>query len=601
MLAPALIILMTFSSFTFAGLIKRSEPYRPCEIALAKYINGNQFVTEFGTHRVNFWYEEFDANWMLSTFSEKSELIESIRMLKAFLNNDPIFNKNLENFINQAISQNKIMFSEVKAIFREKNINKTLISFASLEKGAKNSIRLKIADDPAALKAWLDINKSKKLSKFYQNEYQRILFSLDFTKEEFELLGKNYKPTGKIDDLKRFEDYMDFIKYRNIDYRLKAIADIKNIHTPIGNVSGTPATAFKEYKIKINEYRARREKFHFERHKKNNQGDVSEEKLLHAKLRAKHEASLYQKLLAGCKGNFKSPSLKSATRKFKNFKIASSLGFGMWGYTNANKDKLDPNLSNFDQLKIELGLGDGIKKVGDDYDAYWYRRLMYEIGSGLAFTWVNNLIITNPGMTAFKKGWSGYLKFSVMDGINAWGYDGAFAGDPKKVQEEFEKLRRDPNFQKRLEEILKEVYDKTSKNSVKKILDEHFNMSASTSKEDLEKITLEDLQSSEAQELIMELLAERMYLNSMGDIPLFQTGSTGTDRWFFYRLYNIPNTIKSVAVDLLIFRIMCMNSGSNSSKLDTAKAFLISLAIQLIDKRITTPILYEPRRKAINQ
>lgn len=606
-IALIFIVLLSFNSFS-KGIFQNGRALTMCEVQLTRYMNSAKFVREFGTASANFWYKDFDPKWMLSTFKTKEDIKKALLFLKEYATLDPIFIKNYKNFIETAMLMDRISLPEMKEIFKTRKAGSYVVSFAegpqavkALKKVKKHLIQFTYDPDRNSVLALKKILAKKKMSPFYQKEYRRILYGAGLSEEEYKLLAEVYVPRNKISDLKVFEDFIDYIKPRTQQYKKEALKKINSIFTPWDSTKdGIHISLFKRFRQKVNDHRERRIQFELNRRKTNGE-EISENVKRYAVHKAKKETNIFRKLLISCGGTVKSKSLKSATKKFKKFKIGMSLFFGVYGYTEANFDKLDANYSILELFKKEMGLKSDVKELSEDADPYWFRRFFYETGVGLAFTFVNNLIITNPSTSAFHKGWNGYLKFSTMDAANAWGYDYLFKEDPKEIKKEFEKLRQDPEFQKKLLAILKEVEKNNPDTSIKKFMDKYFNFSVLKSKDDLEKITLEDLETEEARELVMELLAERAYQNGMGDIPIFQTGNTGMDRWVFYRAYNIPNTIKSVAVDLLLFNIMCMASGENATTRKKAIAFLSAVGIQLADKWITAKIHYPIRRKAVNQ
>lgn len=246
-----------------------------------------------------------------------------------------------------------------------------------------------------------------------------------------------------------------------------------------------------------------------------------------------------------------------------------------------------------------------------DTDPYWFERMGYEWAIGLAFTVVGNKIVTNSSTSFFRKYLEGYAKFSVLDGVNAYGYDALFGKhsyiryfqqiykgkdlEPSEIEKEFEKLKNSPTFEEDFAALMAYVEEKSKENNTKNFLDKHFNLSTYSSLDDEFRITQEDLETAEAQEVIMELLAERMYLQNMGNWPIFQTGNTGADRWSFYRVRNIIWDMKGLAVNLAIFQIMCREP------LGKIGSWGLILALYFGDTMFSGDLTYGMRRDAINQ
>ena len=112
---------------------------------------------------------------------------------------------------------------------------------------------------------------------------------------------------------------------------------------------------------------------------------------------------------------------------------------------------------------------------------------------------------------------------------------------------------------------------------------------------DDDRITQEDLETEEGREMMMELLAERMYLQNMGNWPVFQTGNTGLDRWSFYRMRNIVWDMKGLALNIAIFQIMCREP------LGKVGSWGLILGLVLGDQFFSGDLTYGMRRDAINQ
>ena len=164
-----------------------------------------------------------------------------------------------------------------------------------------------------------------------------------------------------------------------------------------------------------------------------------------------------------------------------------------------------------------------------------------------------------------------------------------------EIEKEFDKLKKSPSFEKDVKELFAVLEQRSKDRNVKNFLDDYFNLSVYDSSLDPEKITQEDLESEEAREMMIELLAERMYLDNMGNVPLFQTGNKGADRWAFYRTMGIATSVKGLLLDLAIFRVLC------TEPLGPIGSWGLALGIVFSDKYIMGDFTYQFRRDAINQ
>jgi len=318
-----------------------------------------------------------------------------------------------------------------------------------------------------------------------------------------------------------------------------------------------------------------------------NSTELSEELVKRAKQMAKGEANVFSKLLNGCNSGG-SARMQSAARKFKRFKLALAVGGTPFFYLTKNWDKKEE-------------------------DPFFWEKLGQEMAIGLFFTMVGNKIVTNTNQGFWAKYLEGYVKFSGLDLISAGSYDALFGANsyvryfqqiykggeipPSAVEEELKKLQESEDFEKDFQ-ALKDFMDEKAKDAnFKNFLDKHINLSTYSSLDDDYHITQEDLETEEAREVMMELLAEKIYLMNMGDWPIFQTGNKGMDRWAFYRGRNILFDMKGMAINLAIFEIMCrMPAGAAA-----IPHWGLILGLTLGDWMLSGSFTYNIRREAINQ
>lgn len=304
-----------------------------------------------------------------------------------------------------------------------------------------------------------------------------------------------------------------------------------------------------------------------------------------ARSRARGEASIYRKLINGCNGGG-SAQLASAAKKFGRFKMALALGGSPVFYLSKNWDKKDS-------------------------DPYFWEKLGQEMTMTIMFTLVSSKIVTNTNKGFWARYLDGYVKFAGLDMISSGSYDWLFGRQgyaryfqqfynggvlrPSEAEKEFEKLKNSPTFDEDVEALTAYLEKMSKKKNLKNWLDKYFNLSAYSSLEDNFRITQEDLESEEAREVMMALLAERMYLSNMGDWPLFQTGSAGTDRWAYYRAQNSFMDIKTMALNIAIFEIMCREP------LGKIGSWGLVLGLTVGNWFVSGKLSYGWRREAINQ
>jgi hypothetical protein len=318
-----------------------------------------------------------------------------------------------------------------------------------------------------------------------------------------------------------------------------------------------------------------------------NSTELSPKLIERARKMAKGEASVFSRLVNGCNSGG-SIKMQSAARKFKNFKLALAVGGTPFFYLTKNWDKRDE-------------------------DPFFWEKLGQEMAVGLFFTFVANKIVTNTNQGFWRKYLEGYVKFGMLDLANAASYDALFGANsyiryfqsiynggeltPSQVEVEFEKLKNSPNFEKDMAELMSFMEEKAQDANFKNLLDKYFNLSTYSSLGDDYKITQEDLETEEARDMMMELLAEKIYLMNMGDWPVFQTGNKGMDRWSFYRARNVLFDMKGMFINLAIFEIMCrMPAGAKG-----IPHWGLILGLTIGDWMLSGKFTYKIRREAINQ
>ena len=475
--------------------------------------------------------------------------------------------------------------------------------------------------------AIVNVVREAGLSSAMRKEYESVLRRSGLTQEQIEYAHKN----GMIlrDDQKSFERFKEYMVYLDYLPSYKVKNGLKNIEKIYAFDDETrffiPASALPTHKafiaqrnkvLKLESKRYSEIERDFKMQEKDKlmkeldeimeakaRGDaVDEERILQikrevddvglspsllkrARAQAQGEANIFRRLMNGCNGGG-SARLASATKKFKNFKIALALGGTPLFYLTKNWDKKDE-------------------------DPFFWEKLGQEMVMGLFFTLVANKIVTNTNKSFWARYLEGYVKFGSLDVLSAGSYELLFGPQsyirhfqqiykggpvaPNVIEEELEKLKESPTFEQDVKDLMAYLEEMSEKKNFKNLLDKHFNLSTYSSLDENFKITQEDLESEEAREIMLELLAEKMYLNSMGDWPILQTGNSGMDRWLFYRGRNVLFDIKSMALNIAMFEIMCREP------LGKVGSWGLVFALVLGDWMYTGDLTYNWRREAINQ
>lgn len=597
----------------------------PCEISFVKLLNGKLPAEVRGNAALNMWDERFNPELLLNDLKimkTKEARLDFLKNLKKLVYKDQDYVDNISSVVNMMVKKKMIGLEDIRSIFLKENFGAAKFYYSKTAKELTGKLNI----DESKLSVVKEIVADQSLSKTIQKEYSDILLFSNRTAEELEVAVKSgMKLRSDAKSLQQFKEYMEFLDLAKPKKALKGLKEVEKIydfnfkHSALTiDAINPPHKQFLAQKSRLRSFEEKRLreieknlKMQMDddlikemneirnREKMGLKVDKARKKELESKIddielnkglkkralnQAKGERRIYRKLMNGCNSG-DSKRLASAKKKFAKFKIALALGGTPLFYWMKNKDKIDK-------------------------DPYWYERLGYEWAVGLAFTFIGNKIVTNSNTSFWRKYLEGYAKFSALDGVSALGYDALFGKNsyiryfqqiykgkdlpPSEIEEEFEKLKNSPTFEEDIKGLMAYLNERASDNNVKNFLDNHLNLGAYSSLED-ERITQEDLETEEGREMMMELLAERMYLQNMGNWPVFQTGNTGLDRWSFYRMRNIVWDMKGLALNIAIFQIMCREP------LGKVGSWGLILGLVLGDQFFSGDITYGMRRDAINQ
>jgi hypothetical protein len=282
-----------------------------------------------------------------------------------------------------------------------------------------------------------------------------------------------------------------------------------------------------------------------------------------ARSKAREKSRIYENVSNGCKTKGSSPENKAAAKKFAKFKmfIGTTNTIGAYAYFNWDKDK----------------------------DLQWFSKLGYEISISMIMSWINSKILTNPNAGYVQKALMNYGTYAVSDIFSSIGYAKLFGTSNKKIEEEYEKLKNDPDFK----EKLKKLHNFLEEQKVDQNFIENFNHNFSDTNFDPEKISPADLESQEMRDMLTEIMSDQLYEENAGD--LLQTGSVAMDRYSFARMYGIYAVPKGIAVNLWIYHTLCMSS------INPKAAYLKATLIYMTDSIFNNVVYYKMRRTSINQ
>lgn len=592
--------------------IKNFKKLDPCEISFISLVNGKIPADIMKTEKLNMWSQKFSAVEFVDSFTEitsKVEKIDAINQLKRLAYKDQDYIDNLSDITNELLRRRVFTAKELKEVMLQ-TTDVSQVRFYYSNKLKKFSGKVEIDSDKYTLLS--RFVESQKLTRSMKKEYLNILMFSNRDANEFQYaINNGLKLRNDKKSLNQFKEYLEFIdasKKSQVKKAFRKIDEIYNFDYTYNLASYTsssllnPRKRFLIQKNRIQKYEKRRlQRLEKAFVKDNNGKKLSKAQKTRIVAQAKGEASIFNRLLNGCNGSG-GKSLKTAAKKFSRFKLGLSLTMTPTFYYIKNADKLDKDNENFDR--------------------YWFERLGYEMGMSFVFTYIGNWIFLKSGNGFLRKVggdfwgryFEGYFLFGALDGVNAGIYDVMFGSkgyaaivqkfyrpdlknyvsEETPLEARYKELIKSPDFEKQLKKLNDFLEARSKDSNIKNFLNERLNLYTYKSGDDLTKITLEDLETKEGKEFMMELLAEKMYADNMGQWEEFQTGSTGGDRWLFYRVRNTAWDLKGLISNLAIFQIMCREP------LGPRASWLLSLAIVGANELLSGPN-YKFRREMINQ
>mgnify|MGYP000341930561 CR=1 FL=1 len=595
-----------------------------CEVNFVRYLKGELPKDLNKNPMVNLWDERFNANLFLPQFRqlELEGRINLLEDLTKLIHKDKIYAQNVASLASRLRVENLVRKGDVTKLFLKRKYNHMSFYYSQ----SRHELTAQLFFDPEKLNFLNKTMANLDLSDFYRKEYRTALLQSNRNVDEIELAfesGMSFRQDMRsLEQFKAYLEFLDNAKPRTVKKGLQRIENIYDFNyrhglSPIDTYK-SPDKHFLSQQSRLKDFEKRRvselqrtyklhqdngvnaeidklaekeangffvriaEKLRLKR--KINESELPEALRKRAVSQARHEKKIYQKLLNGCNSG-SSQRLAGAKKKFSRFKFFLALGVAPVLYVKNNQERMKT-------------------------DPYFWEKIGHEMLMSILFTYVGNKLFTNTSTTFLKKYIEGYIKFGVLSYIEAVSYDELF-GDksliryfqqlykgelpPSKIEAEFEKLKNDPEFEKKVKELLAYLDEQSKKQNTKNTLDKYFNLSAYSSLDDDVRITREDLESEEAREMMMELIAERLYLENMGDWALFQTGNRGNDRFAFFRARNIIWDLKGLAINLAIFDIMCREP---FGKIGSWAAIL---SIIMGDQLLLGDVTYRYRSEAINQ
>jgi hypothetical protein len=623
-LTAVLLFLISFSLFakglpaSFGGHTRNA-----CEIAFVKVLNGKIPAQKTGLASLNYWDERFDPKMVMDdvrTLPDQESRLTFLKELQKLVHKDQTFVDNIASTASLMVERKLIALPDIKKLFLTPKFNNVTYFYSKTTK----TLTGKLDVDMEKLSFIEGIVSKAKLSKNRAKEYTDIMLQSNRSIDDFDLALQNgFKLRDDVRSQEQLRHYLEFLDSAKAPRVKKGMKQIEKIYdfnySQRFSLVDEVLPVYKKFlaqKSRISSFEKRRvseieeglkmqmNKEHIKEldaivarkakgekidpeevialRKKINENKLPKNLKKRALSQAKGEKSIFRKLMSGC-GSGGGKRLAGAKKKFMRFKFAVGLVGTPVFYYMKNKDKME-------------------------IDDYWYEKLGYEWAASIVFSYFGGKLVTGNG-GFFAKYAKGFFIFRGMDGVSSLSYDTLFGKSKhirkfmqmyrddlaeNEIEVEFNKLLESPTFEKDVRGLLAYLDKKTKERNTKFFIDKYFNTSAYNSL-DSDKITQEDLETEEGKEVMMELLAERMYMESMGDSPYFTTGNKGGDRWSFYAARATFWDMKSLAFNLALFQIMCKEPFGKVGSWGAV------IALYLGDQWLSGNLTYSWRRDAINQ
>jgi len=576
-------LILTFLNFIN---IAHGHIYKSCEVEFISHLSRIQQSQKVSNQFLNIWSSDFSpAQFYKEQLMNKNLTlqIETLEELSQLILKDELFLKNYISLFNFLFTKNKL-FKDIYLDLSYKVNNFYKLAYdTSLDKAYYT-----FNASPEKLRLVEDILSNDTLSSQLKIHYREIFLTNNITANELQLIKESLTQAQLANNFQDIKEYLGFLSLNDDAFRLKGIKEITNIFNSSYKPSKvslyfakSPSKQFLSLKYKVKSYE---ENIYVKNVFKEQElkGKLSNDDLVKIRNNSQKQASVFRNLLTRC-GKTGGKTSPGAAEKFAKFKLGLMLTLNPTMYVSTNYDKKDT-------------------------DPYFWEKLGHELAMGLMFTIVGNKIYTNNNTSFFTKYLDGFWKFSLLGLTETTSYDylfgeksmarhlkslyGTGSFSKSEVEVEMVKMLSSEDFSTELKKLTDFLDDHKKDNNLKNFLEKHF---TGTKSRDATKLTIEDLQSIEGREFLMELVAERIYLMNMGEWSIFQTGNKGYDRWLFYNSRNLLFDIKGLALNLAIFEMMC------TEPFGRVGSWAAILSMVFTDYYLSGSLTYQFRREAINQ
>lgn len=310
-----------------------------------------------------------------------------------------------------------------------------------------------------------------------------------------------------------------------------------------------------------------------------NHENIIKEKLASKKISSIEKIKRYEELYYGCRSFRPNDVNQNAVRDFKRFNLSLNLGTLAASYAFYNMDK--------------------------DIDAEWFKKLGYDIGVTLLFSYVGGNIQTKITDTQITKSLKGYFYGRIMGLTDVFIYGTVFNHEREEAEKRFEKLKKDPINNDEINKLLRlyekrDLYRKYKNELISNLKKLPHNISLGLKGNSIDEnnvdwnnLTKKDLEREEVQEVLVAASMAEIYAEKKGE--WIETGDAGLDRYVFNSIFFAVQIPKSITQNFITYRMLCM--GQDDPKISFAKAVFFNVSTSFL----VNQVFYGQREKAINQ
>ena len=574
------------------------KSYNPCEISFIRFFNkeGNKQI--FGKNRFdavfNLWDERFNPQhliWQTSLHKNKKERLELLLDLTRFIHRDQTYVNNVALFATEMIKHGLLSEATIKRKFLSIPYENARFFYSKTLKKVTGVVKV----DPKVERYLKQNLQYQNVSNELRKEYMDILLASDLTLAQLKVaFGGGMKLHNSEKHMHMFRKYIEFLtqsKDRKIVSGLKRVNKIykfnyrHRMYTLDPLLPADKQFLAQESRLLNFEQRRVRELETF--YKKENGGSLSSLMRTRAETQARGERGILRGMLNGCNSG-KSQRVDEVSKTFMQIKMALGAGLTPVAYGIKNRETMDT-------------------------DPFWWDKLGHELIMSIALAYAAGKIYGNPNDSMFKKYARTMIYEAFIDAPNAISYDALFgrnsymthihsmlsgSDDKTELQKKFQELKKRPDLQSALTSLLDYLDAASKERSLKNEVNKVLKLSAylKYGKDiDPSKVRAEDLESGEMRQVLMELLAEKLYLDNMGGLIHMQSGNHGVDRWLFNRTRDTVWNVKGMMRNIMIFQFLCRQPFGKAGSVAAA------MSVQIFDTFFLGGMSYGLRREWINQ